>query len=169
MICYRFKDATHFHILLYSGIFHLSCAVLAFPSYLLGISQDGLKNKLTSRIMDSKWGGKTESISVTLNREQACFTRDALSKALYARLFDFLVEVSLQHQINIRNRHISKIKNQYSSNAITFKFEQMLYHYIFDIWLYIFAHTRNMKEVNVYIKVYLITVSVISVLSEVNK
>ncbi|XP_040899485.1 myosin IEb [Toxotes jaculatrix] len=65
---------------------------LAFPSYLLGIPQDGLCSKLTSRIMDSKWGGKTESISVTLNTEQACFSRDALSKALYTRLFDFLVD-----------------------------------------------------------------------------
>ncbi|KAM6995458.1 myosin IEb [Tautogolabrus adspersus] len=65
---------------------------LAFPAFLLGIPQDGLCSKLTSKIMDSKWGGKTESISVTLNTEQACFSRDALSKALYTRLFDFLVD-----------------------------------------------------------------------------
>lgn len=44
--------------------------------------------------MDSKWGGRSESIDVTLNVEQAAYTRDALAKGLYARLFDFLVEVS---------------------------------------------------------------------------
>lgn len=65
---------------------------LAFPAYLLGIDQSRLQEKLTSRKMDSKWGGKSEVIDVTLNVEQACFTRDALSKALYTRLFDYLVE-----------------------------------------------------------------------------
>jgi myosin-1 len=48
---------------------------------------------LTSRKMDSKWGSSMESIDVTLNVEQACYTRDALSKALHSRVFDFLVEV----------------------------------------------------------------------------
>lgn len=43
--------------------------------------------------MDSKWGGRSESITVTLNVEQAAYTRDALAKGLYARVFDFLVEV----------------------------------------------------------------------------
>ncbi|XP_053559787.1 unconventional myosin-Ie [Bombina bombina] len=65
---------------------------LAFPSYLLGIDATRLQEKLTSRKMDSKWGGKSEVIDVTLNAEQACFTRDALAKALYTRLFDYLVE-----------------------------------------------------------------------------
>lgn len=67
--------------------------MLAFPAYLLGIDPNRLKDKLTSRKMDSKWGGKSESIDVTLNQEQATYTRDALAKALYARLFDYLVEV----------------------------------------------------------------------------
>uniref|UniRef100_H3AAN7 Myosin IEb n=1 Tax=Latimeria chalumnae TaxID=7897 RepID=H3AAN7_LATCH len=70
----------------------LTETVLAFPTYLLGIDQNRLKEKLTSRKMDSKWGGKSETIDVTLNVEQASFSRDALSKALYTRLFDYLVD-----------------------------------------------------------------------------
>lgn len=67
--------------------------MLAFPAYLLGIDPNRLQDKLTSRKMESKWAGKSESINVTLNQEQATYTRDALAKALYARLFDYLVEV----------------------------------------------------------------------------
>ncbi|NWI20373.1 MYO1F protein, partial [Crypturellus soui] len=65
---------------------------LAFPAYLLGINQERLNDKVTSRKMDSKWGGRSESINVTLNVEQAAYTRDALAKGLYTRVFDFLVE-----------------------------------------------------------------------------
>ncbi|XP_063782260.1 unconventional myosin-Ie isoform X1 [Pseudophryne corroboree] len=65
---------------------------LAFPTFLLGINESRLKEKLTSRQMDSKWGGKSESINVTLNVEQACYTRDALAKALHSRVFDYLVD-----------------------------------------------------------------------------
>ncbi|CAL1534478.1 unnamed protein product [Lymnaea stagnalis] len=65
---------------------------LEFPAHLLGVGTDYLSDKLTGRIMDSKWGGKTESIEMKLNVQQAEFTRDALAKTIYSRVFDYLVE-----------------------------------------------------------------------------
>ncbi|KAM4708330.1 unconventional myosin-If [Discoglossus pictus] len=84
--------------------------LLAFPAYLLGIDKDRLNDKITSRKMDSKWGGRSESITVTLNVEQATYTRDALSKALYSRVFDFLVESI--------NRAIRKPYEEYSIGVL---------------------------------------------------
>lgn len=72
-------------------------SVLAFPSFLLEIEQEQLSIKLTSRKFDSKWGNEEDSIDVTLTLEQASYSRDALAKSVYARLFDFLVKVSCKH------------------------------------------------------------------------
>jgi myosin heavy subunit len=62
--------------------------------------------------MDSKWGGKTETIDMKLNKEQAEFTRDALAKAVYARLFDYLVQVRGNICFNI------SLSNQSQSNTL---------------------------------------------------
>eukprot|EP00049_Salpingoeca_infusionum_P018370 m.356955 g.356955 ORF g.356955 m.356955 type:complete len:1042 (+) comp17672_c0_seq1:247-3372(+) len=64
---------------------------LDFPAYLLGIDRELLKQKLLTKVMESRWGGQTDITTVTLTVEQATYTRDALTKALYSRLFDYLV------------------------------------------------------------------------------
>lgn len=61
---------------------------------MLEISVKQLSQKLISRQFESKWGSQSESVDVTLNVEQAAYTRDALAKDIYARLFDYLVKVS---------------------------------------------------------------------------
>ena len=64
---------------------------LDFPAHLLSIDVSDLETKLTSRIMNV---GGNEMVNKTLNVEQAEATRDALAKAIYYRLFEFLVKVS---------------------------------------------------------------------------
>ena len=44
--------------------------------------------------MDSVWGGQSDRVEVTFNKEKAQFARDAWAKGLYARLFEYIVRVS---------------------------------------------------------------------------
>ncbi|XP_040566099.1 unconventional myosin-Ie isoform X2 [Lepeophtheirus salmonis] len=66
--------------------------LLDYPAYLLQIDSSTLATKLTSRVMETKWGSKTEIVNVTCNVMQSEYTRDALAKGLYSRLFDYLVQ-----------------------------------------------------------------------------
>ncbi|KAH9270279.1 hypothetical protein BASA83_007618 [Batrachochytrium salamandrivorans] len=67
---------------------------LEFPAYLLGVSVDILHGSLLSRVMRTGGVGsrRTSTYNVPLNVEQAQNTRDALSKALYTRVFDWIVQ-----------------------------------------------------------------------------
>ncbi|CAL2029136.1 unnamed protein product [Caenorhabditis brenneri] len=65
---------------------------LEFPAFLLGLTNGDIEAKLTGRKMESKWGTQKEEIDMKLNVEQANYTRDAWVKAIYARLFDYLVK-----------------------------------------------------------------------------
>ncbi|XP_067131867.1 unconventional myosin-Ie-like [Centruroides vittatus] len=79
-------------------------AFIEFPAYLFGVDKDLIKSKLISRTMDSKWGGRTETIQMQLNVEQAIYTRDAWAKGLYSRLFDYIVQtINSALQTNFSN------------------------------------------------------------------
>uniref|UniRef100_A0A914ICE4 Uncharacterized protein n=1 Tax=Globodera rostochiensis TaxID=31243 RepID=A0A914ICE4_GLORO len=64
---------------------------LKFPAFLLGLTVEDIKEKLTTRQLHSKWGTTREQVEVRLNQEQAAYTRNAWAKALYDRLFEFIV------------------------------------------------------------------------------
>lgn len=61
-----------------------------------------------------RWGKQTEQIDMTLNVEQAVYTRDAWVKAIYSRMFDFLGEKILKRRrgaIGIFENDVLKFSN----------------------------------------------------------
>ncbi|KAI8369799.1 P-loop containing nucleoside triphosphate hydrolase protein [Choanephora cucurbitarum] len=83
--------------------------VANFIAYLMEVDAEALTKALTSRVMETARGGRRGSVyEVPLNIVQATAVRDALSKAIYERLFEWIVtrvNVSLQartaHQFTI--------------------------------------------------------------------
>ncbi|CAI7598339.1 unnamed protein product [Penicillium pancosmium] len=64
-----------------------------FVAYLLEVDAAQVNKALTIRLMETARGGRRGSVyEVPLNRTQASAVRDALAKAIYFNLFDWIVE-----------------------------------------------------------------------------
>ena len=68
-------------------------SVVDFVAYLLEVDSAAVNKVLTSRIMETSRGGRRGSVyDVPLNPAQAIASRDALSKAIYYNMFDWIVQ-----------------------------------------------------------------------------
>ncbi|KAL1969224.1 hypothetical protein VTN77DRAFT_478 [Rasamsonia byssochlamydoides] len=68
-------------------------SVVDFVAYLLEVDPAQVNKALTQRIMETARGGRRGSVyEVPLNTVQATAVRDALAKAIYFNLFDWIVE-----------------------------------------------------------------------------
>lgn len=67
-------------------------SVIDFVAYLLEVDADGVSKALTQRVVETARGGRRGSVyEIPLNCVQALAVRDALAKAIYFNLFDWIV------------------------------------------------------------------------------
>lgn len=129
--------------------------VANFVAYLMEVDCESLSKALTSRIMETQRGGRRGSVyEVPLNVVQANSVRDALSKTLYERLFEWIVQrvnVSLQartaHQYTVGVLDIYGFEIFEENN-----FEQMCINYVNEKLQQIFIELTLKAEQEEYVR-----------------
>ena len=71
-----------------------SLSDLHAPCLYFGIQSEHLKTKLISKRLDIKEHSGTTQVDQTFTVDKAIFTRDALAKSVYSRIFDYLIQVT---------------------------------------------------------------------------
>ncbi|KAI9293500.1 hypothetical protein K502DRAFT_354867 [Neoconidiobolus thromboides FSU 785] len=129
--------------------------VTDFVSYLVQSDGGTLEKTLTTRVMETKRGGRRGSIyDVPLNADQANSVRDAMAKALYDRLFDWIVDrVNLALKQKGNFDYIIGVLDIYGFEIFDHNsFEQLCINYVNEKLQQIFIELTLKSEQEEYVK-----------------
>lgn len=130
-------------------------AALVSISKILGVDEEKLKHSLTHRTIDARG----DFVTSPLNKEMAFYARDALAKAIYNRLFDWLVlriNTSLQTPSSMSrttHNHVLGILDIYGFEVFkTNAFEQLCINFCNEKIQQLFIELTLKQEQEEYLK-----------------
>ncbi|GAA6034384.1 hypothetical protein JCM8097_002697 [Rhodosporidiobolus ruineniae] len=108
-------------------------SVPEFVAYLLEVDAERVTRALTQRVMETQRGGRRGSVyEVPLNPAQATSVRDALAKAIYNNLFEWIVDrVNISMKSKSPSSNIIGVLDIYGFEIFdTNQFEQLCINYV---------------------------------------
>ncbi|GAA5976419.1 hypothetical protein JCM5350_001685 [Sporobolomyces pararoseus] len=130
-------------------------SVTAFVAYLLEVDQGRVEKALTSRVMETQRGGRRGSVyEVPLNPAQAISVRDALAKAIYNNLFEWIVDrVNISMKSKSPAANIIGVLDIYGFEIFdTNQFEQLCINYVNEKLQQIFIQLTLKTEQEEYVR-----------------
>jgi len=130
-------------------------SVTAFVAYLLEVDPAQVGRALTSRIMETQRGGRRGSVyEVPLNPAQAASVRNALAKAIYNNLFEWIVDrVNVSMRAKQQGQTIIGVLDIYGFEIFdTNQFEQLCINYVNEKLQQIFIQLTLKTEQEEYVR-----------------
>ncbi|KAA1115098.1 class II myosin [Puccinia graminis f. sp. tritici] len=124
-------------------------SVVEFVAYLLEVDVNMVKKALTSRTMETQRGMKRGSVyEVPLNKVQAAAARDALAKAVYNNLFEWIVaRVNISMKSRTSASYVIGVLDIYGFEIFDHNsFEQLCINYVNERLQQIFIELTLKKE-----------------------
>ncbi|KAF8078956.1 myosin-1 [Lyophyllum atratum] len=129
--------------------------VTDFVAYLMGVDSSQIQKVLTSKIMETQRGGRRGSIYyVPLNPAQAVSGRDALAKAIYNNLFEWIVSrINVSMKPRAASAHIIGILDIFGFEIFQDNsFEQLCINYVNEKLQQIFIELTLKTEQEEYVR-----------------
>ncbi|KAG6900504.1 class II myosin, partial [Termitomyces sp. T159_Od127] len=129
--------------------------VTDFVAYLLGVDSSLVQKALTMRVMETQRGGRRGSVyDVPLNPSQATSGRDALAKAIYNNLFEWIVSrVNISMKPRFAHAQVIGILDIYGFEIFDDNsFEQLCINYVNEKLQQIFIELTLKTEQEEYVR-----------------